>query len=118
MKSLGEDSEDAGVATVLAAFALLAILTVVIMMVNVGGAVGARHQAQSAADLSALAAANTLDRGDVEACEEAEATASRMGVEVRGCVVEDWDVVVTVARAVPLGRFGMPDAVAVARAGP
>ncbi len=47
--------DDEGGATVLAAMAMSALIAVVVMVVHVGSAVGARHQAQSAADLAALA---------------------------------------------------------------
>ncbi|RZL71605.1 MAG: pilus assembly protein TadE, partial [Rhodococcus sp. (in: high G+C Gram-positive bacteria)] len=49
--------DDEGGATVLAALAMSALIAVVVMVMHVGSAVGARHQAQSAADLAALAGA-------------------------------------------------------------
>ncbi|MGB6073492.1 MAG: Rv3654c family TadE-like protein, partial [Rhodococcus sp. (in: high G+C Gram-positive bacteria)] len=63
--------DDEGGATVLAAMAMSALIAVVVMVVHVGSAVGARHQAQSAADLAALAGAGALDRGVADACETA-----------------------------------------------
>lgn len=111
-------SSEEGGATVLAAAALAALLVIVVAIVHVGSAVGARHQAQSAADLSALAAAGELNRGVGDACATAREIVSRSKGEVTECVVEGWDVVVTVTITVPLGRFGIADAVASARAGP
>ncbi|MDJ0393508.1 flp pilus-assembly TadE/G-like family protein [Rhodococcus sp. G-MC3] len=110
--------DDDGYATILAAFALAALLVVVIAVVHVGSAVSSRHRAQSAADLSALAAAGALDRGVADACSAGELVVNRMGGDMIGCVVEDWDVVVEVSISVELGVFGQRDAVASARAGP
>lgn len=111
-------TRDQGGVTVLAAFALAALLVVVIAIAHVGSAVSARHRAQSAADLSALAAAAALDRGIADACEVAADLVGRMDGSLSHCTVHSWDVVVEVSISVPLGRFGMRDAVASARAGP
>lgn len=110
--------DDSGGVTVLAACALAALLVVVIAVVHVGSAVGGRHRAQSAADLSALAAAGALDRGVDDACATGARLVEQMEGVMTSCVVEDWDVVVEVSISLPLGRFGLRDAVAVARAGP
>ncbi|WP_072802934.1 Rv3654c family TadE-like protein [Rhodococcoides yunnanense] len=109
---------DDGGATVLAACALAALVVVVIAIVHVGAAVSGRHTAQSAADLSALAAAGALDRGVVDACATARTLVDRMGGTVVDCVVDGWDVLVEVEVSLPLGRFGVREAVARARAGP
>ncbi|KQU55195.1 pilus assembly protein TadE [Rhodococcus sp. Leaf278] len=109
---------DEGGATVLAALTMSALITVVVMVIHVGSAVGARHQAQSAADLAALAGAGALDRGVADACESARGLAVRMGTQLRECTIDEWDVIVTVGQPVFLGRFGMSDAIATARAGP
>jgi secretion/DNA translocation related TadE-like protein len=110
--------DDEGYATVFAAFALAALLVVVIAIVHVGSAVSARHRAQSAADLSALAAAGALNRGVEDACVAAEGVVAGMGGAVTECIVEDWDVVVEVSITLQLGMFGVREAVAAARAGP
>ncbi|OZE03847.1 pilus assembly protein TadE [Rhodococcus sp. 05-2255-3B1] len=110
--------DDEGGATVLAALAMSALIAVVVMVIHVGSAVGARHQAQSAADLAALAGAGALDRGVADACETARGLAVRMGTQLRECTIDEWDVIVTVGQPVFLGRFGMSDAIASARAGP
>ncbi|OZE99905.1 Rv3654c family TadE-like protein [Rhodococcoides fascians] len=112
------ESQDKGSVTVTAAFALTALLVVVIAVVHVGSAVGARHRAQSAADLAALAAAGALDRGVVDACATGRDVVERVGGSVSTCTVEGWDVVVEVTVSVTLGRLGIRDAVASARAGP
>jgi secretion/DNA translocation related TadE-like protein len=86
----------------------------VLLAFTVGGtylasAVIARHRAQGAADLAALAAAARLPAGAQVACGQASAIADAMGVGVAGCVVDGLDVVVTVTAG---------DAGAAARAGP
>ena len=84
----------------------------------VGVAVTARHRAQSAADLAALAAAGRLGDGVPAACAQATSVATAMRTEVTRCAVEDLDVVVAVQIPVRIGRFGLGPAEAVARAGP
>ncbi len=84
----------------------------------VGEAVVARHRAQAAADLSALAGAQRALYGTAPACAEATVAARRMGAAVTNCTVEDLDVVVAVAVPVMLGRFGVGQARVAARAGP
>lgn len=86
----------------------------VLLAVTVGGAylgsaVIARHRAQAAADLAALAGAARLPAGADAACREASAVAETTGVAAVGCEVDDLDVVVTI-------RAGK--AQAAARAGP
>ncbi|WP_341865314.1 Rv3654c family TadE-like protein [Mycobacterium scrofulaceum] len=77
-----------------------------------GAVVVARHRAQAAADLAALAAAARLPAGAEAACARATAVARAMRTDA-SCAVDDLDVVVTV-RA---GVFGGA-ASAAARAGP
>lgn len=83
-----------------------------------GAAVVARHRAQSAADLAALAAAGRLADGVEVACGRAVMVATAMRATVAGCDVHGLDVVVAVTVPVDLGRFGGGSAHAVARAGP
>ncbi|KAA8970505.1 Rv3654c family TadE-like protein [Mycobacterium sp.] len=78
-----------------------------------GAAVLARHRAQSAADLAALAAAARLPAGPESACAQAAAVARAMRADSR-CTVAGLDVVVTVD--VAISRWGR--ARAGARAGP
>jgi secretion/DNA translocation related TadE-like protein len=86
--------------------------------VYIGSAVVARHRAQAAADLAALAAAVHLAGGVDTACAQAAALTDAMGATLTQCAVEDLDVVINVAAAVPLGRFGFGPARATAKAGP
>ncbi|OCB41378.1 helicase [Mycobacterium malmoense] len=77
-----------------------------------GAVVVARHRAQAAADLAALAAAARLPAGAGAACARATAVARAMRTDA-SCAVDDLDVVVTVRAAVLGGA-----ASAAARAGP
>ncbi|MEE3065331.1 MAG: Rv3654c family TadE-like protein [Actinomycetota bacterium] len=80
----------------------------------IGSVVVARHRAQAAADLAALAAAARLPAGAEAACVRASAIARTMRVDDVGCRVDDLDVVVTVRVAVAFGGAAQ----AAARAGP
>jgi secretion/DNA translocation related TadE-like protein len=80
----------------------------------VGSVVVARHRAQAAADLAALAAAARMPSGVSAACARATAVAREMRVDGVQCEADDLDVVVTVQVAV---AFAGP-ARAAARAGP
>jgi secretion/DNA translocation related TadE-like protein len=81
-------------------------------------AVAARHRAESAADLAALAAASSAVAGERRACGEARWVAEQMGVELRSCRLSGWDALVEVVAVPPglAGEFG--SAAARARAGP
>ncbi len=81
-----------------------------------GSAVIARHRAQAAADLAALAAAARLAAGPEAACEQAKAVAGQMAVRTTGCAVDDLDIVVSTEARLAVGRWG--SARAAARAGP
>jgi secretion/DNA translocation related TadE-like protein len=81
-----------------------------------GAAVVARHQAQAAADLAALAAAATLPAGQEWACAQAAAVARAMRARTADCAVDNLDVIVTVEVALAVSRWG--NAKAAARAGP
>ncbi|MFI7675132.1 Rv3654c family TadE-like protein [Actinophytocola sp. NPDC049390] len=77
-------------------------------------AVVARHQAEGAADLAALAAAVTVADGERAACAEARWVVERMGGVLRSCRLSGWDALVEVV--VAFGPFG--SAAGRARAGP
>jgi len=103
---------------VVAVAMMAALLTITVACVCLGSAVVARHRAQSAADLAALAAAGGLAHGAQSACAHAVAVAEAMRTAVAGCSVAGLDVVVAVDVKVALGRLGIGTARAVARAGP
>ncbi|WP_342213291.1 Rv3654c family TadE-like protein [Nocardia wallacei] len=109
---------DAGIATVAACLVLAALLAGTLLIAHVGGVVVARHRAQAAADLSALAAAGALDEGAEAGCVRADELARRMRVRVRACEVVGWEVTVTVTTAVSVGPLGTRAVSATARAGP
>ncbi|BBY51179.1 hypothetical protein MARA_46470 [Mycolicibacterium arabiense] len=101
------------------AAAMVAVLVAVALGgVAVGSAVSARHRAQSAADLAALAAAGRLGLGRDAACAWAESIAAPMRARVTECLVDGLDVVVRVDVTAQLGRWGVGTARAAARAGP
>lgn len=101
------------------AAAMIGVLVMCAMAgASVGAAVIARHRAQAAADLGALAAAGALIAGPDAACAQAAAIASAMRTTVAQCRVDGLDVVLTVHAEVRLGRWGIGPATAVARAGP
>ncbi|MFG1797363.1 Rv3654c family TadE-like protein [Nocardia sp. NPDC049149] len=110
-------SEEGG-ATVFACLVLVGLIGVTLLVGQVGVGVVARHRAQAAADLAALAAAGELVAGVDVGCGAASTVAQRMGARVRACEVAEWDATVIVERNVPMGLFGMRMVSAVARAGP
>lgn len=118
MRPSSRDRRDRGSATLLAVAMVALILAVCGGAVVVGTAVIARHRAQSAADLAALAAAGRLTAGQETACGWAASLADSMHASVVGCGVEDLDVIVTVDVSVSLSRWGIGTARAAARAGP
>jgi secretion/DNA translocation related TadE-like protein len=79
-----------------------------------GSVVVARHRAQAAADLAALAAASRLPSGAAAACARATAVAREMRVDHAECGVDGLDVVVTVQVAIAFAGAAR----AGARAGP
>lgn len=96
---------------------VVVLLCVAVVGAHLGAAVIARHRAQAAADLAALAAAARLPAGETAACARATAVARRAGAAAARCEVQGLDVVVTVDVAVGwVGPAGT--ARAAARAGP
>ena len=107
-----------GSASLVAVAMMAVLLAIATGGVYVGSAVIARHRAQAAADLAALAAAVHLADGTGAACTQASALARAMRTALTQCVVEDLDVIVTVDAPLPFGRLGVGLARATARAGP
>ncbi|WP_308191557.1 Rv3654c family TadE-like protein [Gordonia liuliyuniae] len=112
--------DEEGFSTVTGAAVIAVLAAVLVGVLYVGAAVLARHRAQSAADLGALAAASVHVSGSADACDAArERVADQEGSpSVAECVVDGQDVVVHVVVRVQLGGLGVRDAIAVARAGP
>ena len=83
-----------------------------------GSAVMARHRAETAADLAALAAAVHVPDGRSGACAVGARIAGDNGATLRSCEVAGDEVEVVVSRRVSLGGLGTFASVARARAGP
>ncbi|MCX4093624.1 Rv3654c family TadE-like protein [Nocardia sp. alder85J] len=113
----GAGGED-GVASVAGCLAVVALLAVTVSIGQIGVVIVVRHRAQSAADLSALAAAGALDGGVAAGCARAGTIAGHAGFRLLECAVVDWDVTVTVESEVSLATFGSRRVRASARAGP
>ncbi|MFC9476962.1 Rv3654c family TadE-like protein [Nocardia sp. NPDC056952] len=116
--SWSRSKADGGGATAFVCVALAGLICLTLLVGQVGVAVVARHRAEGAADLGALAAAGLLAQSAEAGCGEAGEIARRMGVRVRRCSVAQWDVVVDVEANVSAGVFGMRTVRASARAGP
>ena len=106
--------QDSGVATIWTAMAVAALSGVAILGFWLGATVLARHRAESAADLGALAAASHAAEGPVRACERARWVADRMGVTLLACRWQRLDAFVEVQGP----ALGLGDLSARARAGP
>ncbi|OBJ70762.1 helicase [Mycobacterium sp. 1274756.6] len=96
---------------------VVVLLTVTGGIACLGSVIVARHRAQAAADLAALAAAGALPAGPAAACSSAAMVVDRMRATLAGCRVENLEVVVAVRVPVPLVTGGVVSA-ATARAGP
>lgn len=94
------------------------LLAITYGALHVGSAVVARHRAQAAADMAALAAAGLIPAGLPGACDKAAVLTRAMGADLSGCAADGLNVTVTVDAQLPL-RLGVSGpARAVARAGP
>lgn len=113
----GPHPRDRGAVTVWTAIAVAALSGVAALGCWLGGVVVARHRAESAADLGALAAASHAAEGPVRACERARWVADRMGVTLLACRWQRLDAFVEV-QAPALGFGGLSALPARARAGP
>lgn len=111
-------ASDRGAATVWTAFAVVALVFLGTFLFSFGAAVAARHRAESAADLAALAAAGQTGRGPDAACARARWVADNMSAALTSCRLVSQDALVEVRTGVPgvFGRFGGTGAHA--RAGP
>ncbi|MFI9505798.1 Rv3654c family TadE-like protein [Nocardia sp. NPDC052566] len=109
---------DRGAASVFAALALAGLVGVTALIGQVGVGVVARHRAQAAADLGALAGAGALAGGAEAGCAAAGEVVRRMKFRMEGCEVHGWDVFIAVAGKIPMGLFGDRTVRSVAGAGP
>jgi secretion/DNA translocation related TadE-like protein len=100
------------------AVAVVGVLVLVGAALGVAGAmVHAHRMAQSAADLAALAGAQSRGRG-ADGCAAAAAVAEANGATVDSCAVEGFDVLLQVTVAGPRWLGQHHDLSAQARAGP
>jgi secretion/DNA translocation related TadE-like protein len=113
---------DGGFATVWAAAAVGVLVVALVLGLHLGSAVVARHRAESAADLAALAGAADAVLGRAAACDRAGRIAAAGGAELTACALAGWDVLVEVRTPIPFrldAALGTPPvATARARAGP
>jgi secretion/DNA translocation related TadE-like protein len=101
------------------AAALLGLVVLVVLAgIARGVAVVARHQTETAADLSALAAAGVAGTGQGDACDAAARVAVANGAWLADCRLSGSVVEVTVQKTLTAGRLGRYRVAARARAGP
>jgi secretion/DNA translocation related TadE-like protein len=113
----GHGSDDGGATVWLLATGLLVVLLGA-AMATAGAAVVARHRAQAAADLGALAGAPLAVDGEAAACRAAEAIVRANGAWLRRCWRQGVDLLVTVEVRPPGPAAVFGSAHASARAGP
>jgi secretion/DNA translocation related TadE-like protein len=111
-------SSDNGVATVWAAAAVAVLTTVLAACLHLGAALLARHRAESAADLAALAAAREAARGETAACRRAAPIAAAAEAVMVRCRLVGWSALVEVRVPVPIPLPGLDTASGQAMAGP
>jgi secretion/DNA translocation related TadE-like protein len=109
---------DRGSATVWAVAGVAVIMTVFLVGLHLGSAVIARHRAEAAADLAALAAAGVAVEGAEAACDRAGEVAAAMGGTVTSCGLVGWDALVEVRVPTEVALPGIDGATGRARAGP
>jgi secretion/DNA translocation related TadE-like protein len=113
-----ERSGDRGSATLWTVGGLSVVMVLLSGVLWFATAVVVRHQAESAADLAALAAASRAVAGERHACDEARWVAEQMGVELLSCRLSGWDALVEVVAEPPGVLDQFSHATARARAGP
>ncbi|MEU6128645.1 Rv3654c family TadE-like protein [Saccharopolyspora sp. NPDC047091] len=113
------DPPDRGVATVLAAALILSTITIVGFGMVLGSVMLARHRADGAADLAALAAASRAQQGGAPACTAAREVAAEARTRLLDCELVGPDARVVVEVRVPIALGALPPQVTGrARAGP
>jgi secretion/DNA translocation related TadE-like protein len=111
--------EERGSATVWVLALSGVLLSFAAAAVLIGTAVAARHRAEAAADLAALAAAGSAVSGTADPCVAAASIASANGAVLESCTVDPGAVVeIRVGVRVAMASLGVRWAHAYARAGP
>lgn len=111
-----DTESDRGAATIWAVSAIAGLMSVTVFGLYLGAALVARHQAESAADLAALAGAGSAVFGESYACAQARRVTDRMGVHLTSCQTRGPDVLVVATATANLTT--LTSATAHARAGP
>lgn len=107
---------DGGSATIWTLAVGLVFVVAAMALALIASATVARHRAQAAADLAALAAALRALDGPIDACARAAQISASNGASLVACRLDGFDAIVTVEVAV--GGAGWGAAQASARAGP
>ncbi len=108
------EAED-GVSTVFACAAVALLMAVTALAIRLGGATLARQQAETAADLGALAGASRIVQGSAAACALAREVVTVNRASMASCVTDGLDLMVEVHVPVQIWNA---NASAHARAGP
>ena len=95
----------------------LALVAVTALAVQLGAAAVARHRAEAAADMGALAGASVVLDGAEAACAKAERLVVANAATLEDCTLDGADVLVAVTLAVQVGPL-RGTAIGRARAGP
>lgn len=114
----GGTARERGSATIWTVALMAVVWAVTMVVVQVGTARVARHRAQSAADLGALAAARWALADPSGTCARAEAITEANGALMRSCSVTGGVAEISVAIRFTVPLLGPETAVASARAGP
>ena len=115
--AMSHGRSDEGSATVWSLAIGLALVSAAVAIAMAGAGTLARHKAQAAADLAALAGALRTFEGEQAACQRAAEISARNGARLVSCQLDGLDVVVAVEVA-PARLAGIGVARAAARAGP
>jgi secretion/DNA translocation related TadE-like protein len=113
-----EVARDEGSASIWMLAAGLLVMSFATTVVLAGAATIARHRAQSAADLGALAGAVRVVVDPGGACAAAAAIVMDNGAAMTGCRIDGLDMIVTTSVEVAGAAVGIGPAIGVARAGP
>jgi len=108
---------DGGTATLVACVCAMVLVVVTGAAVQLGAALLARHRAETAADLGALAGAVLVLQGRQTACGRAATVARANAAIVTACTIDGADLLVTVTAPARLGPLSAT-ATGRARAGP
>lgn len=108
---------DRGSATVIASIGALLLISITAVVLGLGAASVARHRAEVAADLAALAGAAVILDGRQQACEGAMRIAAANRATITQCETSGADVLVVVELTARIGPAART-ATARARAGP